>query len=69
MASVWEVVLGVAGVGADDDFFALGGHSLATAQIAARLQDAFHVELPVAAVFEHPTVAELARAVERVSTR
>lgn len=64
VASVWEAVLGLPRVGAHDDFFALGGHSLAAAQIAARLQDAFSVDLPVAAVFESPTVAELARAVE-----
>jgi acyl carrier protein len=65
VASVWAAVLGVARVGVDDDFFALGGHSLAAAQIVARLHDAFDVELPVAAVFESPTVAELAGAVRR----
>jgi acyl-CoA synthetase (AMP-forming)/AMP-acid ligase II/acyl carrier protein len=65
VASVWAAVLGVARVGVDDDFFALGGHSLAAAQIVARLHDAFDVELPVAAVFESPTVGELAGAVRR----
>ncbi|MDQ6725634.1 MAG: non-ribosomal peptide synthetase [Actinomycetota bacterium] len=68
VASVWEAVLGVAHVGVDDDFFALGGHSLAAAQIAARLGDAFGVEVPVAAVFEHPTVGELASAVEEAAS-
>jgi acyl-CoA synthetase (AMP-forming)/AMP-acid ligase II len=68
VASVWASVLGVPEVGVDDDFFALGGHSLAAAQIAARLGDAFAVELPVTAVFEHPTIAELARAVDAVAT-
>ena len=63
VASVWEAVLGLAAVGRDDDFFALGGHSLAATQIAARLNDAFGIELPAAAVFEAPTVAELAVAV------
>jgi acyl-CoA synthetase (AMP-forming)/AMP-acid ligase II/acyl carrier protein len=63
VASVWEAVLGLPHVGVHDDFFALGGHSLAAAQIAARLNDAFGIELPVVAVFEAPTVAELARAV------
>ncbi len=68
VASVWEAVLGVPHVGVHDDFFALGGHSLAGAQIAARLGDAFGVELPVVAVFESPTVAELAEAVDRAVT-
>ncbi len=65
VASVWEAVLGIPGVGVHDDFFVLGGHSLAAAQIAARLQDAFGVSLPVDAVFEAPTVAELASLVRQ----
>lgn len=68
VASVWQAVLGVAALGVDDDFFAAGGHSLAAAQITARLRDAFDVDLPVGAVFEHPTVAELALAVDRAAT-
>jgi acyl-CoA synthetase (AMP-forming)/AMP-acid ligase II len=63
VVSVWEAVLGVANVGIHDDFFALGGHSLAAAQITARLRDALGVDVPVAAVFEAPTPAELARVV------
>ncbi|HEX3621709.1 MAG TPA: non-ribosomal peptide synthetase [Acidimicrobiales bacterium] len=63
IASMWATVLGLPHVGIHDDFFALGGHSLAAAQIAARLQDAFDVGLAVTAVFEFPTVAELAVAV------
>jgi len=68
VTSVWEAVLALPHVGIHDDFFALGGHSLAAAQIAARLRDAFGVDLPVAAVFESPTPAELARAVEDAAT-
>jgi acyl-CoA synthetase (AMP-forming)/AMP-acid ligase II/acyl carrier protein len=65
VASVWQAVLGLPALGIHDDFFAVGGHSLAAAQITARLRDALHVDLPVAAVFECPTVAELARAVDQ----
>jgi acyl carrier protein len=66
--SIWESVLAVPHVGVHDDFFALGGHSLAAAQIAARVRDAFGVDVPVAAVFESPTVAELADVVRRSVT-
>jgi acyl-CoA synthetase (AMP-forming)/AMP-acid ligase II/acyl carrier protein len=62
VAAIWLEVLGLDGVGIHDDFFALGGHSLAATQVVARLDDAFDVELPVTLVFEHPTIAETAAA-------
>jgi len=61
--SVWEEVLDRAGVGVDEDFFALGGHSLAAASVVARLNDSLGIDLPPDAVFEAPTVAELAAVV------
>jgi acyl-CoA synthetase (AMP-forming)/AMP-acid ligase II/acyl carrier protein len=70
VVSVWEAVLRIAPVSIDDDFFALGGHSLAATQITSRLRDAFGAEVPVAAVFESPTPAELAAVVDAlVATR
>lgn len=57
--AVWRDVLGQDEIGVRDDFFDLGGHSLAAAQVAARLRDAFGIELPATVVFDHPTVAEL----------
>ncbi len=66
--AVWQEVLGRAEVGIHDDFFDLGGHSLAAAQVVARLRDAFGVDLPPTAVFDRPTVAELAGAVSEAAT-
>ncbi|GGP09341.1 hypothetical protein GCM10012278_44650 [Nonomuraea glycinis] len=66
VAEVWEQVLGLdAGrVGTLDDFFALGGHSLLVTRVAALLGNAIEAEVPIRTVFDRPTVAALAAAVE-----
>ncbi len=63
VADTFAELLGVARVGLDDNFFALGGNSLIATRIAARLGAALDTRVPVRMVFDAPTVAELASAV------
>ncbi|HST59374.1 MAG TPA: amino acid adenylation domain-containing protein, partial [Longimicrobium sp.] len=64
VAALWAEVLRTERVGIHDDFFALGGHSLLATRVLARVQAAFGVVMPLRALFEGPTVAELAERVD-----
>ena len=61
---VWGEVLGIDQIGTNDNFFELGGNSLIGIQIIARLRRIFQVNMPLVLLFETPTVAEMAVAVE-----
>ncbi|WP_214103968.1 non-ribosomal peptide synthetase [Acrocarpospora catenulata] len=63
IARVFGEVVGVEQMGADDDFFALGGRSLLAPRAAALLSKAFGVPVPVRAIFANPTVSGLAAAI------
>ncbi|MEV1179173.1 amino acid adenylation domain-containing protein, partial [Nonomuraea sp. NPDC049784] len=60
LAGIWAQVLDVAEVGVTDNFFDLGGHSLTAIKVISRVRAAFQSELPLAELFDHPTVRELA---------
>jgi amino acid adenylation domain-containing protein len=65
LAEIWAATLGVERVGARDNFFQRGGHSLLGMQVVARLRDAYQIDLPVKLLFDAPTLADLARTVEQ----
>jgi phthiocerol/phenolphthiocerol synthesis type-I polyketide synthase E len=69
IAAIWEDLLGVERVKADDDFFELGGHSLLAMRVAARLREEFDVAVSARVVLESVTLGQLAAAVaEAVAT-
>ncbi len=61
IAQIWCEVLGLDRVGAEDNFFDVGGHSLALARVHARLTGLIGREIPIVELFAHTTVADLAR--------
>ena len=65
IAGVWRQVLKLGTVGIHDNFFELGGHSLLAAEVAAKLRDAFGRPVTVRDLFDSPTIAALARAIEK----
>jgi amino acid adenylation domain-containing protein len=64
VAEIWGELLGIDGIGAQDDLFSLGGHSLVAVQVASRVQRARGVELSLADVFGAPTVAGMAARID-----
>jgi acyl carrier protein len=59
VAGIFSQTLNVERVGAEDNFFEMGGHSLLAMQVISRLREMFRVELPLRSLFEAPTVAQL----------
>ena len=64
LVAIWVEVLKVERVGVQDNFFELGGHSLLATQIASRVQKTLQRDVPLRAMFECSTVAELAEYID-----
>ena len=60
LAQIWAEVLYLDQVGIHDNFFDLGGHSLSASRVISRAIKTFQIDLPLSAVFDSPTVAEMA---------
>lgn len=61
IAGIWQAVLGLATVGAADNFFDVGGSSLLAVQVQRRLEEALGRPVPITAIFQYPTISALAR--------
>jgi amino acid adenylation domain-containing protein len=68
IAAIWTRVLQRESVGRDEDFFDCGGDSLAVLSLMFAIEEAFGVELPVTMIYDAPTVARLAAAIDTSAT-
>ena len=60
LTNIWEKILGVDDINVRDDFFEVGGHSLLAARLFAQIQNRFGIHLPLATLFQSPTIEQLA---------
>ena len=65
LVRIWEEVLDVRPIGIYDNFFDLGGHSLAATRIISRAVEKFQLELPLQSLFQSPTVNEMAKVFQK----
>lgn len=68
LAAIWSQVLNIDPISIKDHFFELGGHSLQASQVIARIVDVFSIYLPLKAIFEFPTIAQLATQIRDTDT-
>lgn len=57
---IWREVLGLDAIGIQDDFFCIGGHSLLAVHLISRIREQFSKDIPLASLFESPTIEQLA---------
>ncbi|HZI17581.1 MAG TPA: amino acid adenylation domain-containing protein, partial [Pyrinomonadaceae bacterium] len=69
LCGIWSEILGGARIGVEDNLFERGAHSLLVTQVLSRIRRVFKVEPPLRSFFEHPSVAGIARVVERLQAQ
>ncbi|MEO0769238.1 MAG: amino acid adenylation domain-containing protein [Cyanobacteria bacterium J06649_4] len=69
IADIFVSVLNVQSIGVFDNFFELGGHSLLAFRLMSELQQKFQIELPLATLFQSPTIEQLARVIDADSAQ
>ncbi|WP_249199463.1 amino acid adenylation domain-containing protein [Photobacterium sp. GJ3] len=67
LCQVWQQILGIEQVGIDDNFFRLGGDSIQAIKLTAAMRTQLNVDIPLAALFEQPTVAGLSTQLKALS--
>ncbi|MGD7085460.1 amino acid adenylation domain-containing protein, partial [Ralstonia pseudosolanacearum] len=65
LAAIWSAVLQRESIGRHDNFFELGGHSLLAVRLLSQIRDALQLEMPLSALFSHPSLAGFAAAAEQ----
>jgi len=68
LAGLWQETLRIDRIGADDNFFDSGGHSLLAMQLARRIRERFDVELPLQNVLQRPHLKDLAAHIDNLSS-
>lgn len=63
LCRIWSEVIGGPAPGVNDDFFESGGHSLTVSKLVSRIHSKMDVVVPLAAIFEKPTIRQLAGAI------
>jgi amino acid adenylation domain-containing protein/thioester reductase-like protein len=66
LAEIWCQVLGLEKVSVEENFFNLGGHSLATIQIISRIRETLEIDLPLQYLFTEPTIAGLTKIINQL---
>ncbi len=64
LVPIWGEILGFGDIGTHDNFFELGGHSVMAVRILSRVREAFKVDIPLQTLFQKPTAAEFATAID-----